>query len=253
MKKQILFLVITLFVFTSQSFAWGKKGHALVAEIAFTYLDPAVQKIVTKYLDGRSIQDAANWMDELRDDHSYDYLKPYHYVNSDQGVKVVSYEGDNIIFRLTQTIQELKNYKNLSDEVVKMKICIIFHLVGDLHQPLHVGFGTDKGGNTKQINYNGKGTNLHSFFDSGIINARNISLSDCLALNTYSKHQIKRLGKINTVKWAKESRSHMPTIYDYKNNIITETYVDTQAPIIKKQLLHAGLRLSAVLTEVFGS
>ena len=167
-------------------------------------------------------------------------------------MKVVNHEGDNIIFRLTQTIQELKNYENLSDEDVKMKICIIFHLVGDLHQPLHVGFSTDKGGNTQQINYNGKGTNLHSFFDSGIINARNISLNDCLALNTYSKHQIKRLGKINTVKWAKESRSYLPTIYDYKSNVIPENYVDTQAPIIKKQLLNAGLRLASVLTAIFG-
>ena len=252
MKKQITLLVLAALFITQSSFAWGKKGHALGAEIAFTYLDPSVQTIVTKYLNGRSIQDAANWMDELRDDHSYDYLKPYHYVNFDKGVKVVNHEGDNIIFRLTQTIQELKNYKNLSDEDVKMKICIIFHLVGDLHQPLHVGFGTDKGGNTQQINYNGKGTNLHSFFDSGIINARNISLSDCLALNTYSKHQIKRLGKINTVKWAKESRSYLPTIYDYKSNVIPENYVDTQAPIIKKQLLNAGLRLAAVLTAIFG-
>ena len=175
MKKQITLLVLAALFITQSSFAWGKKGHALVAEIAFTYLDPSVQTIVTKYLNGRSIQDAANWMDELRDDHSYDYLKPYHYVNFDKGVKVVNHEGDNIIFRLTQTIQELKNYKNLSDEDVKMKICIIFHLVGDLHQPLHVGFGTDKGGNTQQINYNGKGTNLHSFFDSGIINARNMA------------------------------------------------------------------------------
>ena len=252
MKKHcILFISFTL-LFTSHSFAWGKKGHAMVAEIAFTYLDPSVQSIVTKYLNGRSIQEAANWMDELRDDPSYDYLKPYHYVNFDKGVRVSSHEGDNIIFRLTQTIQELKDYKNLSDEAVKMKICIIFHLIGDLHQPMHVGYGTDKGGNTQQINYNGKSTNLHSFFDSGIINARNISLSDCLARNTYSKHQIKRLGKINTVKWSKESRSYLPTIYDYKSPIITETYVDKQAPIIKKQLLHAGIRLAAVLTTIFG-
>lgn len=108
MKKQITLLVLAALFITQSSFAWGKKGHALVAEIAFTYLDPSVQTIVTKYLNGRSIQDAANWMDELRDDHSYDYLKPYHYVNFDKGVKVVNHEGDNIIFRLTQTIQELK-------------------------------------------------------------------------------------------------------------------------------------------------
>lgn len=253
MKKQIVLIVCAIVFFNTQSFAWGKKGHALVAEIAFTYLDPSIQSIVVKYLNGRSIQEAANWMDELRDDHSYDYLKPYHYVNFDKNVKVVSHEGDNIIFRLTQTIQELKNYKNLSDEAIKMKICIIFHLVGDLHQPLHVGYGTDKGGNTLQINYNGKGTNLHSFFDSGIINARSISLPDCLALNTYSKHKIKRLGQINTVKWAKESRRYLPSIYDFGNPKISETYVDHQSPMIKKQLLHAGIRLAAVLTTVFGN
>ena len=243
---------ISRFIHHAIELCLGQKRARLSGRNCLYLFRPSVQTIVTKYLNGRSIQDAANWMDELRDDHSYDYLKPYHYVNFDKGVKVVNHEGDNIIFRLTQTIQELKNYKNLSDEDVKMKICIIFHLVGDLHQPLHVGFGTDKGGNTQQINYNGKGTNLHSFFDSGIINARNISLSDCLALNTYSKHQIKRLGKINTVKWAKESRSYLPTIYDYKSNVIPETYVDTQAPIIKKQLLNAGLRLASVLTAIFG-
>ena len=243
---------ISRFIHHAIELCLGQKRARLSGRNCLYLFRPSVQTIVTKYLNGRSIQDAANWMDELRDDHSYDYLKPYHYVNFDKGVKVVNHEGDNIIFRLTQTIQELKNYKNLSDEDVKMKICIIFHLVGDLHQPLHVGFGTDKGGNTQQINYNGKGTNLHSFFDSGIINARNISLSDCLSLNTYSKHQIKRLGKINTVKWAKESRSYLPTIYDYKSNVIPETYVDTQAPIIKKQLLNAGLRLAAVLTAIFG-
>jgi hypothetical protein len=252
MKKQLTLLVLAAFLITQSSFAWGKKGHALVAEIAFTYLDPSIQQIVKQYLEDRSIQDAANWMDDIRDDHTLDYLKPYHYVNFEKGAKISIPHGDNILFQLSETIKDLKNYKNLSKETVKMKICILFHLVGDLHQPLHVGYGVDKGGNTVQINYNGKSTNLHSFFDSGIINARNISLNDCLALNTYSNHKNKRIAKLNVEKWVKESRKNLPSIYDFEGHIIKETYVDQHSPLIKKQLLHAGLRLSAVLTEIFG-
>lgn len=252
MKKLSLLSLLFLIFCTTPSFAWGKKGHAMVAEIAFTYLDPAIQQIVKQYLEERSIQDAANWMDDVRDDHTLDYLKPYHYVNFDKGTKVIIPHGDNILFQLSETIKELKDYKTLSKEAVKMKICILFHLVGDLHQPMHVGYGVDKGGNTIQINYNGKGTNLHSFFDSGIINARNITLNDCLAVNTYAKSKINRLEKINVKKWAKESRSYLPSIYDFKGHVINENYVDQHSPIIKKQLLHAGIRLAAVLNEIFG-
>jgi hypothetical protein len=89
-------------------------------------------------------------MDNIKDDHSYDYMKPYHYVNFDKSAEVVERLGSNIIFILNQTIKELQNNKNLTKEEIKTKILIVFHLVGDLHQPLHVGYGSDKGGNTIQ-------------------------------------------------------------------------------------------------------
>lgn len=244
-------IVILVLILPINSFAWGKQGHSIVAEVAFEYLDASTKSNLLKYLDKMSIEDAANWMDDMRDDHSYDYMKPYHYVNFDKGSIVKVNPGSNILSVLTNTINDLKNYKNFTKEEVKTKLCILFHLIGDLHQPLHVGYGNDKGGNTMQINYNGFGTNLHSFFDSGIIKAKNITLQDCLKSNKFSSTEIKNIQYINVSEWATQSRSNLNEIYNFNGHNIQDEYVNANAIIIKTQLLKAGLRLASVLNEVF--
>lgn len=91
-----------------------------------------------------SIEEAANWMDDIKSDKKYDYMRKLHYINADKGQNIVPNNEENIVGALTKTIDELKNYKSLSKEDIKIKICIIFHLIGDLHQPLHVGYGEDR-------------------------------------------------------------------------------------------------------------
>jgi hypothetical protein len=253
MNKALITLsfLLTLLISPSKTFAWGKQGHALVAEVAFNYLDENTKKEVLKYLDGMTIEDAANWMDNIKKDHSYDYMGAYHYVNFDNGATVEEKEGANIIYQLDTTIKALQNKKTLSKEEINTKIKILFHLIGDLHQPLHVGYGDDKGGNTMQINYNFKGTNLHAFWDFGIIESKNISLTDCLNVNKYSKKEIRALQNIDVVHWATDSRAYLPQIYSTGGSKINDDYVNTSVPIIENQILKAGIRLAGVLNEVF--
>jgi hypothetical protein len=252
MKKYILFSVLcVLLVMPIKTFAWGKKGHALVAEVAFNYLNKSTKKIVLGYLEGMSIEDAANWMDDIKDDHSYDFMKPYHYVNIDKGAEVFERSGSNIIYILNQTIKELQNNKRLTKEEIKTKILIVFHLVGDLHQPLHVGYGSDKGGNTVQINYKGQGTNLHSFWDSGIIYDRNITLKDCLGANKFNPEAINKLQIIDVIAWSKESRSLLDSIYNTGGAKIKDDYVIAGAVTIEAQIQKAGIRLAAILNATF--
>ena len=246
-----LALLLTLLISPSKTFAWGNKGHALVAEVAFNYMDKNTKSEVLKYLNGMTIEDAANWMDNVKSDHSYDYMRAYHYVNFEKGETVVETNGDNIIFQLNTTIKELQNKEKLSKEEINLKIKILFHLIGDLHQPLHVGYGEDKGGNTMQINYNFKGTNLHSLWDSGIIEYKKISLFDCLNANQYSVNEMRALQYIDVVSWATDSRAYLPQAYNTGGNKINDEYVDTCVPIIENQILKAGLRLAGVLNEVF--
>jgi S1/P1 Nuclease len=253
MKKALIALAFLLLFIISpaKTYAWGKQGHALVAEVAFQYMDKKTKKEVLKYLDGMSIQDAANWMDNVKNDHSYDFMKAYHYANFEKGAQVEETEGDNIIYQLNTTIRELQNKKNLSKDQINTKIKILFHLVGDLHQPLHVGYGEDKGGNSKQINYNGKGTNLHSFWDSGIIKAKEITLQDCLNSNRYCYFQVRKIMKINVIQWSTESRNLLEPIYNTGGNTISENYVNQNAALIETQILKAGIRLAGILKEVF--
>jgi hypothetical protein len=253
MNKTLITLafLFTLIISTTKTFAWGSKGHALVAQVAFNYIDENTKKEVLKYLNGMSIEDAANWMDNVKSDHTYDYMRAYHYVNFDKGATVLETEGDNIIFQLNTTIKELQNKEKLSKEEINHRIKILFHLIGDLHQPLHVRYGEDKGGNTMQINYNSKGTNLHSHWDSGIIEYKNISLPDCLNANKYSVNERRALQYLDVVFWATDSRSYLPLVYKTGGNKINDEYIDGCVPIIKTQILKTGIRLAGVLNDVF--
>ena len=253
MNKALIFItfLLTLIILPAKTFAWGKQGHALVAEVAFNYMNKNTKMEVLKYLDGMTIEDAANWMDNVKSDHSFDFMKPYHYVNFEKGDNVVETEGDNIIFQLNTTIKELQNKKNLSKEEINTKIKILFHLMGDLHQPLHVGYGEDKGGNTMQINYSGKGTNLHSFWDSGIIKSKGITLQDCLNSNEFCFFKLRKIKKINVIKWSSESRILLDQIYNTGGNKINDEYVNRNAALIETQILKAGIRLAGVLNDVF--
>ena len=93
-----------LAIFPLKTFAWGKKGHEIVAQIAFKQLDKKTRKLIMSYLDGMTIEQAANWMDDIKKDHSYDKFKPLHYVNFEKGETVKDSCCDNIIHSLNSNI-----------------------------------------------------------------------------------------------------------------------------------------------------
>ncbi len=248
---KILFTAVLIACFSTSTFAWGKEGHAIVAEVAYKYMDKHTKEIVTKYLDGMSVQDAANWMDNIKDDRSMDYMKPYHYVNFEKGEEVKHNHGGNILDELEKSMNELKSYKSMSDADVKQKIMMIFHLVGDLHQPLHVGYGSDKGGNTVQVNFEGKGSNLHRFFDSGIIRKQNITSKKVLKENRTCKSNRKKIANSTVIEWANQSRSELESIYDFKGAKVSQDYVNKFEPLVTKQLYDAGVRLASIMNSTF--
>lgn len=249
--KKILFLVSVLILSTTNGFAWGKKGHSIVAEIAFHNLDAKTKQNVLNYLNGMSIEDAANWMDSMRSDKSFNFMKPYHYIDFEKGSEVTELSGDNIISILNKTLKDLDNIKTLSNDEVRTKLFYLFHLIGDLHQPLHVGYNDDKGGNTVQVSFFGKGSNLHAEWDSDIIEYKGLTLDEVLKINAVKDIDYSSIKKIDVLAWAKESRLYLKNVYDFKGAKVTDEYIDSNYPIIKHQLLYAGIRLAAVLEHYF--
>jgi hypothetical protein len=256
MKKGIpvcLFILICSF-FSVRSYAWGKRGHELVAQIAFRFLDDSTQQIVKKYLGNLSIEEAANWMDDERSNSYYNYMRTWHYLDMDKGESYTPSTERNILTVLHSAIVELKDYKNMKRKEVKYRLLLIFHLIGDLHQPLHTGYAVDKGGNTIQVTSPYVGGNLHSVWDTQIIEYKNITLDSCMqtytALDTPQVAEIKR---INELKWMYQSRSFLDTVYSFENNFLDKAYIDSNAEVIKKQLVRGGLRLASLLSSIFGN
>jgi hypothetical protein len=254
MKKGIpvlLFVVICTF-FSTKSFAWGKRGHELVAEIAFRFLDDSTQQIVKKYLGNLSIEEAANWMDDERSNSYYNYMRTWHYLDMDKGENYTPSTERNILTVLHSAIVELKQFKTMKRKDVKYRLLLIFHLIGDLHQPLHTGYAIDKGGNTIQVSSPYVGGNLHSVWDTQIIEYKNVTLDSCMqTYATLDTNQVLEIKKINELKWMYQSRSLLDTVYSFQDNFLDKKYIDSNADVIKKQLVMGGLRLSSLLSSIF--
>jgi len=255
MKKSIpvLLLVLIFSCFSAESYAWGKRGHELVAQIAFKFLDDSTQQIVKKYLGNLSIEEAANWMDDERGNSYYNYMRTWHYLDMDKGENYTPSSERNILTVLHTAITELKQYKTMKKKDVKYRLLLIFHLVGDLHQPLHTGYAIDKGGNTIQINSPYVGGNLHSIWDTQILEYKNITLDSCMqAYSTLDTAQVADIKKINELKWMYQSRSLLDTVYSFENNFMDKNYIDSNALVIRRQLVMGGLRLASILSATFG-
>lgn len=181
-------------------------------------------------------------------------MRTWHYLDIDKGLVYTPSTERNILTVLHSAITDLKQYKTLKRKEIKRDILLIFHLIGDLHQPLHTGYAIDKGGNTIQVTSPYVGGNLHSVWDTQIIEYKNITLDSCMqTYNTLDIAEIVEIKKINELKWMYQSRSLLDTVYSFENNFLDKSYIDSNADIIKKQLVMAGLRLASIFSSVFGN
>ncbi len=253
MKKVIFILAMAATLLQPlHLLAWGKKGHALVAEVAFNLLDEHTREAVRKCLGKMTIEEAGNWMDDIKSDRRNDYMKPWHYVNVAQGQVYENSKEENVITQLTRVVNELQHKENMKEEDIKKNVLIAFHLTGDLHQPLHVGYGVDKGGNDISVKYKRASTNLHRVWDSEIIEGENINLTECMQQKkSFDKEDLAMLSQINVESWMRQPRSQLAGVYSFTDETIDEAYIQKNKKIIEQDIFIAGVRLAAILKDVF--
>ena len=225
----------------------------MVAEVAWHYMDHNSQEMVTKYLGGITLDSASTWMDDVRSDPRYKNQSSWHYINIPKGQEYVpDPKAANCINEINIAYNNLKNRSKLTDEEVRFNIMVLIHLWGDLSQPLHTGYGEDRGGNMVTVTFNGKETNLHSLWDGGIIYDRKIKLDNVLALySRLSEKEKDEYKKFNNIAALKQSRNFLPQIYDFEDATIDEVYAGKNQAVIEKQILTGGLRLAAMMDDVF--
>lgn len=260
-KLKQLLLAVAVFYLPLQSMAWGTQGHRICGQIASSYLTPKARKAIEQILGNESIALAGNWADFVRSDPAFSYLSTWHYVDFDKIYtypEMVSYlnQDANVdaYTKLQFLIGELKK-NNLSKYNRKIYLRMLIHIVEDIHQPMHAAHAEDKGGNDFKVNWFNNPTNLHSVWDSQLVDFQQLSYTEyAAAINHTTENQRAEWQADPISKWIFESNQIANNLYteikpgdtlNYKYNF---THIDT----VNEQLLKAGVRLAGVLNQIFG-
>ena len=260
-KKLSVIILIAFLPF--QSMAWGLLGHRIVGEIADDYLSKKAKKEIYKILGTESIAMSSNWADFIKSDPAYGYLYNWHFINFNSGLTQQQFQSylDNdtatdAYTKINFMVAELKK-KDLSQDKKVLYLRMLIHIVGDIHQPLHVGRLEDRGGNNIKVLWFRDSVNLHQVWDEKLIGLQQLSYTEyATAINHTTKIQVTQLQNEPLGSWLFQSYQLAQKIYgdiktpnqtlDYKYNF---NYLD----IVNNQLLKGGVHLAGLLNEIFGS
>jgi hypothetical protein len=246
------------------AFAWGKTGHRVVAALADPQLSGLARAHVEQILGpGETLEEAANYPDEMRSAPGTFWKKtatPWHWVT----LNGILYdhappEGDALeaLEKFTATLKD----PNASRADQQLALRFIVHLVGDLHQPLHVGKCCDEGGNEVKVEWFGKPSNLHSVWDSAMVDNEQLSFTELAAkLRRHTSNaDVIRWWDINPRDWISESAEYRDSLYpparaDKEKDKLPQLsydYVYKFTPLMEQRLEQAGVRLAAYLNAIY--
>jgi hypothetical protein len=264
-------LTVVLLVFvqpptSAYAYAWGKQGHELIVEMAMSLLNPTAKQRVMAILDGYPVDDAAVWMDSVRGAKvpEWRYMDNWHFLNMDKGQTYADAGSDSdVVFRLNQVITDFQHPETISADSLPIKLRVLFHLMGDITQPLHVGYGNDVGGNTVRVKVAGTefkfDNNLHKVWDDAIIVEGKINLA---SLQKYyaalAQDKKDNIVAGSTQDWMMQARSYLPAVYQFNQvkrgvSQISDQYLDDNVDTVLQQLVYAAVRLANTLNTAFGN
>lgn len=253
MKKFLLLSTVCLI--SLQSFAWGQIGHRVVGLVAQNHLNEKTKAALYELMGHESLVEASTWMDNIKSDSSYDHTHAWHYVTVPDGKTYGDVEtpaqGDAYEATL-RMIATLKN-ESASKKEHKKALRMLVHLVGDLHQPLHVGNGEDRGGNDIKIKWFYNRSNLHRIWDSEMIDSKQFSYSELAKLIDHDYDWVDSSYTSTSLDlWIEESMKLRPQVYDLRDEeSLSFAYMYRNWDTVRDQLLKGGLRLAAILNEIY--
>ena len=256
-KIALLASLLAISAITSPARAWGPVGHRVTGAIADENLSGVARAHVKILLGTEDFAEAATWPDDMKSDPADFWQKkasPWHYVTVREGGDYkgsdAPEEGDAMT-ALTRFTAMLRDPKAAIEDK-RLALRFIVHIIGDLHQPLHAGGGNDRGGNDVKVTWFGRSTNLHSVWDSAIIEQRSLSYSELAGWlsRSITPEQVIAWNDRSPSVWLRESIALRKTIYP-TNPDLSWDYAYQHRAELDDRLKHAGIRIAAYLNWVF--
>src|SRR5262245_4504213 len=284
--------LVTLMLQPAPALAWGNEGHRIVCQIAFERLTPQAKALVTAIAadrhnvedpfrdcpsctenhpdDGRfmTFQDGCTWADESRRDTFKDTYE-YHFINVPKGATSLDLARDCAALDCVLVgIQRNLRYVALppgpsprEKERRVLALRFLSHFVGDLHQPLHLGFAEDAGGNLLNVQWRTGPTTvpktLHAVWDSAIMQRANLTTeADGTVLNNQiTAAQLAAWQNFDIAGWAEESFDRaLSHAYRQPNgspviegSVLGDDYFNAARAVVVERLQQAGVRLAHLI------
>jgi hypothetical protein len=233
--------MIVLLLALQAGWAWGDAGHRRVADVAELRLADDTHRALAPLLESATLADVSVRMDERKADSGWDWAKPLHYVNIAKGAP--GYDRDRDCPDGTCVVAAVAHYAHVLGDPARtvaerrLALEMVTHLVGDLHQPLHVGFAEDRGGNSVTFDWQGESWSVHAFWDAYL--PRQPGVLDAGIAGEVGG---------SVVDWADESWAHTNGIA-YFDGEPDQAWVDAAGAVASDRIATAGVRLAWLLDQ----
>jgi len=277
--QQLLLLLLVSLLAARRAAAWGKEGHIITCKIAEKYLSEDAAAAVQELLPaaaGGELSTMCPWADTVR--FRYHWASPLHYANTpgvctfkntrdchnSKGVQGMCVIGaiNNYTAQLLTYGDSPKSSWNLTESLM-----FLAHFVGDVHQPLHVAFEEDEGGNNINIRWYKRKENLHHTWD--------VSIIETVMKKLYSKDLDSMVEGLNAnlqtddiSQWEDCAKTKTTCANDYavesvglackyaykdaeEGTVLGDEYYNTRYPIVEQRLAQGGIRLALILNRIF--
>jgi len=258
MRRSLFLCFTACFALSPCAFGWGREGHRLIAELASRHVNSKARAEIARLLaPGETMQSVAAWADEVRPQRKE--TSTWHYIN----LPVDSPRSDwkafcpesGCVIRAVEEMQARLRNRALPAAERAEALKFLIHFVGDLHQPLHAGDRSDRGGNDVPVVFDNRPSNLHSLWDTPLLEraARQPGWKERTVRHA-GLFERRRLQKGTADDWAWEAHGISrdlvyPNLPATRPAVIGDAYVNAAAPAIETQLRRAGLRLAKLLND----
>jgi len=257
---------------TEVEVAWGPTGHETTAALAMMLVQPATAACVGTLVT--DLAESAVWADVCKKTPEYHWSGALHYVGTPPWACHYDHARDCKKDRCV--VGAIANYSaRLDNEALPHSqrveaLRFVSHFIGDIHQPLHVGFKSDRGGNMIKGKFGDDDTSLHGVWDFSVIQRRMADYSN--SMHAFAQDLAKRVKQLPQQEveewkscpnggvgcashWAQES-AHLAcnVVYTGRDGKKVKSgfqYGDNDytymLPLLEKQLMRGGVRLAHLL------
>ena len=251
-------LLASCLVLISEGYSWWDEGHSLICNKAADLMSADTASNLFSILESYDYGEGCVWPDVIKQVERRE-TGPWHYINSPPGIDEITPETCPEKGCIMSAYEEqLSLLRNGNDTEKKDSVRFIGHFIADVHQPLHAGFGYDRGGNDHLLTLQGKKkSNMHSIWDGEILEFlyKTIGKNDVhTQIDKLAKKYKSSLDYSDDVyPWINETRkiavSDSVRYLDNRIKNVDEAYLINHGPIVIDRLALAIARL-AILLEV---